>query len=137
MVDHNSKEMVHSFRQQNLPDAFQDIFAMNIDSILNFYDAPTYKGMSNGAHHYQIYQKDGPLDLIEMSLSVSSGFLKTIKYSYRAGQRVAIEFKVFNGNPNFKANTFSENRYVIVSDTELKTAAGFKDYTFYDQSMQE
>ncbi|PTB90750.1 hypothetical protein C9994_16850, partial [Marivirga lumbricoides] len=68
---------------------------------------------------------------------VASRLLKTIKYNYKAGQRVAIEFTVFDGNPTFSSSTFKESRYIITSGSKLKMAEDFKEYTFYDQTPTE
>lgn len=137
MIDHASKEMVHTSRQFQTPADSWDIFTLSIDSILGFYEKPVYLGFSEGSHHYRVRQEKGPVDVIEMSVDDATNMLTSLKYSYRMGHKVAVRFLVFDPAPVFKASTFDEERYLRIAGTRVEPSGPFKEYTLYDQSIEQ
>ncbi len=129
MVDRTSKHIFCNERAQGDEiGRLDDPFIVNTDSLLQFYGEIVYASRTEGADHYRLYQKMGPVDQVDLFIDSASGLLKRIDYLFDDRQYVKIDFKVFNMNPSFGAEVFSEGNYLTVSKNTLVTTEPFAGY---------
>jgi outer membrane lipoprotein-sorting protein len=102
--------------------------ALNLDSLLQFYDTPTYLGVKEQQHHYRLVQKTGEIRRIDLYFSTTDYLIKEIRYQYKSGQVATIAFVRFDLHPTFQANLFDEKRYVAQSKGKLKGVGAYSNY---------
>ena len=129
MVDRTSRQIFCNERAQGDEiGRFDDPFIVNTDSLLQFYGEIVYAGRTGSADHYRLHQKTGPVDQVDLFIDSASGLLKRIDYLFDDRQYVKIDFKVFNMNPSFGAEVFSEGNYLTISKNTLVTTEPFAGY---------
>lgn len=100
----------------------------NLDSMITTIGTVQYKGEVNGVRQYSV-PATKRLPETDLFIEVQTKSLRKIEYHYPDGQFVIIEFKIFDKQPVFTDNTFSETNYVILTKGKAAPAAGFKNFT--------
>jgi hypothetical protein len=128
VVDKEARQISYSKRSLQAEAELQKNLKFDLDSILGLYDSPRYLGKADGADHYLVHEKGGPIKDIHFYIAPGSRTLKQIAYKYSEGQYASIRFVVFNRQAVFKADTFSEQRYVTAVNDRIVPSRFFKDY---------
>jgi len=132
MVDKQSRQISYSNRSLQAEKELQKNFQFNLDSLLTQYETPRYLGKAGDAEHYLVKEK-GPIEEIHFHIIPQGHILKKIEYKYREGQYVSIVFLMFDRHPLFKADTFSETRYVVKVNNKMVPSRFFKQYEIHYQ----
>lgn len=128
VVDKEARQISYSKRSLETEAELQKSLKFDLDSVLALYDAPRYLGRSGNADHYLVYEKEGPIAQIHFYIVPESKTLKQITYKYREGQYASIRFIVFDRQAIFDTDTFSEAKYVTVSNDKVVPSRYFKNY---------
>ncbi len=107
-------------------------FKFNIDSLLTAFGTSTYRGSKSGIDHFNIVHNKGSIQETDMYFETTTGQLKEIDYSYSNGQRVSIHFEVFESNPAFEENTFSESEFFDFVNNQLIPSKKYVNYKVVD-----
>jgi hypothetical protein len=134
VVDRSSREIICNKRDVNAETQFfgKDPIKVNMDSMISVYSVPKYMGRKNNIDHFRVFQKKGAIKQIDMMVNVDENVLQSIAYSYKDGQFVKIAFEVFNKQPEFKADTFNENIYMVFVKGKLKPGPAFQQYNIQE-----
>jgi hypothetical protein len=128
MVDKDARTLMYQPRGTKVETHAFGPAARNLDSLFRFYEDPQYLGRKGATDQYQVIQKKGPVDKIELDIHSTSGLLVRLQYHYREGPVVVIRFLEFDPAPQFEAGEFDENRYVVTEAGKYKAAAAFSNY---------
>ncbi len=133
MVNQKLKQILITKNRATAASQFENQFKFNIDSLLTAFGTSSYEGRSNQTDHYKIvHKKDAIIEQTDMFFVAETGLLKTIKYAYPSGQKVMIDFDVFEINPIFNDNTFTENEYFTVNNDQLTPTKKYSSYRIVD-----
>jgi outer membrane lipoprotein-sorting protein len=133
MVNQKLKQILITKNRATAASQFENQFKFNIDSLLTAFGTSSYQGRSNQTDHYKIvHKKNASIEQTDMFFGAETGLLKTIKYTYRSGQNVTIDFDVFEINPIFNDNTFTENEYFSVNNDQLTPTKKYSSYRIVD-----
>jgi outer membrane lipoprotein-sorting protein len=127
-VDKTTRNMVVNKRDLKIEKSLTKQIRFDLDSMLTFYETPAYLGEKNGQYWYRLAVKEGPIKTIDLDVNETSGLLSQIKYRYRDGQLVTIVFDVFDTEPVFGANTFSEEKFFIEERGLIQPVGDYKDF---------
>lgn len=130
LVDRSAKEMSVSKRNLKGEAALRsDPVQVNLDSLLKHYDQAIYAGREGNADHYKLVRHKGEPARTDIFIDVQTKLVRRIEYHYREGQRVFIDFKVFDLHPQFEPDTFQEKHFFSVTKGKIVAADQFKGYT--------
>lgn len=128
MVDQDEKEITCGVRDASSESDFAKSVAINIDSIFQLYRNPQHVATENGIDHFLLFQDNSPISQVDFFVDLSSGKIKQLRYLYRNGQLVSIDFDVFDLEPVFAEGLFNEANYVVVKQNKLYTADRFRNF---------
>jgi hypothetical protein len=128
MVDKAAREITYRKQNSRRDAALPSAQSLNMDSLFRFYENPQYLGRKGNTDHYRAVQKKGPVDRIDLLIRADTGFLAAVKYRYRKGPLVSIDFLKFDPRPHFGPEVFDENKYVTTEAGKFKAAAPFRNY---------
>jgi len=138
MINHKSKQIIFRPNSLKASTEFIDSFKFNLDSLFRAYGESSFLGAENGLDHFKIVHKKGAiLSQTEMFFVQSSGQLQTITYSYLNGQQVVIDFELFDKQPAFEDDCFSENKYIVIANGKPSTAPLYAQYQIIDVEQHE
>jgi hypothetical protein len=128
VVDRQKREMFLSDRDLKGEKQFSDPVIVNMDSVFNLYEDPMMIDSTGSVVHYKLVQKKGQIKQVDMHIDVEKKELRKLEYRYRSGQYVVMDFLKFERNITFEENVFSEARYVVNINNQLKPADAFKGF---------
>ena len=128
MTDHTTKQIFFNKPDSSAATGLQDPFKVNIDSLLTAYGKSSYMGTTNELEYYKIIHAKGMVKQTDMYFLVQTKLLQKIEYHYRANQRVTIDFKVFDKEPQFAADTFDEAKYIAWLDGKPRAGQSYLGY---------
>lgn len=137
ILDHQTKEVIHTTPDTTTSEAFHQLVGFGLDSILSLYKQPVDLGVINGLRHYQIIQKNGPVERVRIGVNSTTGLLGLLTYQYRTGDLVTIRFKLFDVSPAFSETTFDEKQFVVQHADGLKLSEHYRGYTLFDQTQKK
>jgi outer membrane lipoprotein-sorting protein len=130
MVDNASRIITFTKRNQEVEREMKRSLTFNVDSVLALYDDYQFLGTDQGADHYLVKEKKGPISDIHFYLLPAQRKLRQITYHYRAGQIAKIHFENFRKDVALGAEAFSESKYVTrVNKKVVAPAARYKHYS--------
>ncbi|MEJ1241752.1 hypothetical protein WBG78_26645 [Chryseolinea sp. T2] len=127
-IDKATESIVVNKRDIKIEKSLTRQIRFNLDSILTSYESPTYLGEKNGQYSYRLAVKEGSVNTIDLDVNKTSGLLSRIQYRYRDGQLVNIVFDVFDTQPVFAANTFSEDKFLVQEKGALQPVGDYKNF---------
>jgi hypothetical protein len=128
IIDNTQREIMCNRRDVKGEKIYKDPVKANLDSLFSFFSTPVYVGMQNDIAHYQLSISDGDVTEVHVFINKRKMIFERITYQYRDKQFAAIDFKVFDVQPQFALDTFSEATYVTLSKTKIKPSAKFAGY---------
>jgi hypothetical protein len=128
MVDNNARQISLSNRNPKTEAELYKSLQFNLDSIFSRYETFQYLGKEDGAEHYLVIEKNGPIEEVHFFIQAEIHELKKMAYRYRQGHFVIISFNRFDKNVPFKADTFSESRYVTKVNEKIVPSSFYKQY---------
>lgn len=128
IADGEAKELICSKRTPQTKNQMSRSFAFDLDSILNFHEAPVLIAEDHERAQYEINQKQGPVSTIYLELNKQSKLVSEVAYQYRSGPYVVITFELFDTKPQFTSQTFSADAFIEVSNGVIKTAPQYQQY---------
>lgn len=127
-IDKKTRSMVVNKRDLKIEKSLARQIRFNLDSMLSFYETPTYLGEKDGQYSYRLAVKEGPVNTIELDVNKTSGLLSRIQYRYRDSQLVTIVFDVFDTQPVFAANTFAEENFLRQEKGTMLPVGDYKEF---------
>lgn len=134
VIDEKNRQINLSHRKKRANP--QGKFNMNLDSILNFYETPTFLESKAGTDHYQLIQKTGDIKSVDFFVDSQSDILKKMAYYYQKGQYVEIIFQVFDKNPSFDALAFDEKKYLTITKNKKIPSPAYQQYQIVDLGQE-
>lgn len=128
LVNHKLKQI--SLRENSTGETkVEALPSFNLDSMLHVFGKVSYLGKDNGVDQFQVVHKTGgSIKQTELFFQSSSGLLQQIAYEYVNGQYISIRFDLFDSNPEFTTDTFSEKKYIRSDDGKISMATPFRGY---------
>lgn len=137
IVDHQSEFVIvnKADKDKKTPVVTQ----FNTDTLLKYFDKVEYKGIvKNNLKWYKLYYKHGQVSVVDIWLNAKTGFLEKTRIDYRNKMEVeegkfskviaVVEYNNIRSNISFSKDTFSENKYVNISEKEVLLASKYKKY---------
>ncbi len=128
LVNKPAHQIVAHARNKKDEEQMQRQTPLNLDSLLKGYGKPEYLGEKQGLQKYRFREKQGAIDRIDLSFSVSEGLIREIAYHYKNGQFSRIDFTLFDLHPTFPASTFDETKYETVTKGKYQAASAYRAY---------
>jgi len=128
IIDKEARLINYSDRNVEAENRLLQNFQFNLDSVLKNYPNQKYMGKEGDAEHFLVKEKEGPIEEIHFFITPQDYILRKMEYKYRGGQHVSIRFIVFNKQPIFKAETFSESRYLVNVNNKIIPSRFFKQF---------
>lgn len=135
VVNKEAKTIVCNPRNLAAEEQVKDPFQLNLDSIMNFYEAPKLLSSEAGVDRYSVRQKQGPIGKVELAIDTERNQLLKLAYYYVQGQYVEIDFLVFDNQVQFPENTFSETKYFSWREDQLKASSAYKGYQILNNGI--
>jgi outer membrane lipoprotein-sorting protein len=132
LVNGDVKDISVSKRNLKAEKEFDDPVKMNFDSLVKHYDKVNYLGRKNDVDQYELIRTKGDLVSTGFFFDIKTKLLRKIEYHYKEGQLVVIEFRVFDQQPVFTKDTFSETDYLIASGGKWTPAERFVGFNISD-----
>lgn len=133
MVDRASREIFVNPRNLKGEKALNDPVQLNLDSLSKYYEQVKFVGRTGNFDQYTLTQKSGMLSKTNLFIDVQTKLIGRIEYHYTEGQFVLIEFKIFNPDPHFSADTFSDRNFVLASGKKMVPSDQFKGFRVIGQ----
>jgi hypothetical protein len=131
MVDNASRTISCDSRANNNKADWKDPMKMNLDSMLSAIGKPRYMGRTADGDHYKLAQKGSMVEEVNLYLHPEQQYMKKIEYRYREGQKVVIDVSLFDTNPTFNNETFSESMYVVADKKANRPSQAFAGYRIW------
>ncbi len=129
MVDNSQRQIIYTPRDVKDEEKMFDVpYKIDIDSILSFYGKPEQLEKQNDIVHYRVEQKKGAVRQVDLFIDLLKGHLSKMSYTYKEGQIVNIDFEIFDINPKFQKDVFSESRYFYFIKGKVEGATAFSSY---------
>lgn len=133
VVDHDTRQISCNVNTPTALKQLKDPFTANLDSLLKLFGKSSYEGSKGEMVHYRIlHNSKSIIRRTDMYFDSTSYLLRRVEYSYQGNQRVIVEFTVFDLNPQFKSDVFSERKYLIQSDGKWRASPGYSNYRVID-----
>jgi hypothetical protein len=128
MVDNASKQISFTHRNKAAEQEMQKALQFNPDSVLALYESFQYVGRADGAEHFYVKEKRGPIDEVHFYIMMETRKLTGMAYKYHGGQYASIRFHAFEKDVVFGADTFSESRYVTMVNKKMMPSPSYRQY---------
>lgn len=136
-VDHETQTVVvdKAEKEKKVSPVLPEI---DSDSLATYFDKVKYNGIKKGAKSYYLTYKTGNILSTEIWMDAKVGYLKKVKTVYREKMEVedgkfsqvvsVVEYTKIQPNVHFTSTTFSEKKYVTITDKNVVLAPKYKEY---------
>jgi len=135
IVNKASREITYTARDIKSESKVRGQLPISLDSLFSVLGEPEFKGKDRDVSHYTLRNKAGEISMVDFYIDENKGHMKKMVYRYAAGHIVTISFDVFDLQPKFDEQTFSEGRYLTFNNGVATASASFGKFVILNSNQ--